>query len=92
MKTLAVSHLNLALKERGLLTLENSQSLQDFAKELRAISAVSETEILQAEAMALNMGADVEGAKVTVWAAIDYAAAENICLDSAIREMTICAE
>ena len=82
---MATARLDLELRESGQYTPDRFRTLCEFAKELQAVSIRSQAEILEAEAMALQMGAAVQHVGSLVRAAIKRAAATNVDLQTAIR-------
>ncbi len=84
---LEITRLDQALRNSGQFTQAASADLKEFAKELQKVSVASETQILQATAMALNMGATAETAKEAAQAATNLAASIGVDLETAVRQI-----
>lgn len=80
----ALNSLNLALSQTGILTEENSKSIQDFAEQIQATTAIEDDAVISTAAYIQTLARlDTEGLKRATQAAIDLSAALGIDLESA---------
>jgi hypothetical protein len=84
----AVNQLNASLRNLGQYTPQLSSELQKFASSLQETTIHGDEAILKQLAFAQAMGATVAQSKKIVGAATDMAAALNIDLNSAVRNIT----
>ena len=83
----AVNGLNASLARIGEFSQASSQDLQDFAAGLQNVTKFGDEAILEQLAFAQSMGATADQSKKVVSAAADLAAALNIDLNSATRNV-----
>lgn len=84
----AVNDLNAALIRNGEYTEETSRDMQKFASELQNVTKFGDEAILSQLAFAQSMGATAGQSKEILTAAADMAAALNIDLNSAVRNIS----
>lgn len=83
----AINALNQSLASQGKFTKEASIALQEYASQLQSVTTFGDEAVLEQLAFAQAMGAGVEQSKEVVSAAADLAAALNIDLNSATRNV-----
>jgi len=83
----AVNKLNASLQQSGSFTEATSRSLQDFAKELSSVTRFADETIISQLSFAQAMGAGAEQSKTVLKASTDLAAALNIDLNAAVRNV-----
>lgn len=83
----AINDLNAALKRSGDFSKKTSQELQNFASELQKTSKFGDEAVLGQLAFAQSMGATTAQSKTVLKASADLAAALNIDLNSATRNV-----
>lgn len=84
----AVNKLNSALFSNGNYTKATSESLQQYASDLQDVTTFGDEAVLEQLAFAQAMGASVDQSKEIVTASTDMAAALNIDLNSAVRNIS----
>lgn len=83
----AVNSLNASLQTIGEFSEATSRDLQNFASELQEVTKFGDEAVIEQLAFAQAMGASAEQSKAVVKASADLAAALNIDLNSATRNV-----
>lgn len=83
----AINNLNASLSRIGEFSQQTSQDLQNFASQLQNVTRFGDEAVLEQLSFAQGLGATAEQSKAVVSAAADLAAALNIDLNSATRNV-----
>jgi hypothetical protein len=83
----AIKKLNVAMSLAGEYSIESSNDMQTFAKQMQATTTVSDETTLEMLALAKSFGITNEQAKDLVVAATNLSAATGQSLDGAVRQL-----
>ncbi len=83
----AINNLNASLARIGEFSQQTSQDLQNFASQLQSVTKFGDEAVLEQLSFAQSLGATADQSKQVVTAAADLAAALNIDLNSATRNV-----
>lgn len=85
----AIVRIRVALEKQGVATEENVESMTAWASALARTIPATQTQILGAQALALNMGLSAAKADTLALAATDMAAALGVDVNMAARQLSI---